>query len=67
MLNCIRQNRRIGHQTRLDYLNSERRGCYDFSKTELERTRYLSDGSKIFQVINVNTGRIISTRYIAPE
>lgn len=37
------------------------------SKTEIERVRYLSDGSKIKQVINVNTGRIISTEYIAAE
>lgn len=35
------------------------------SKTEIERTRYLSDGSKIIQVINVNTGQIISSQYVA--
>lgn len=37
------------------------------SKTEIERIRYLSDGSSIKQVININTGRVISTEYIPAE
>ena len=37
------------------------------SKTEIERIRYLSDGSQIKQIINVNTGQVVSTEYITPD